>query len=228
MQAFPVFCYLCKVMRLLLILIAGVFRMVVLPVQFEDREPGSTRTQQQELVGQAQAYFDRQFDGSGQSFRFELAPAVTLKHPTAWYGANNPDRKDIRIGDAVREACLQVQREVDWAALDNDSDGVVDLVVLLFAGTGENESGDEDDIYPHQDRLSASGSTFAVGGRTVDRYAVAPEGRLGFFCHEFGHALGLPDLYDTDGAGSGGTARGLWGTSVMDEGCREGHGSSWR
>lgn len=203
-----------------LLVLLSVFRMVVLPVQFEDRELATARAQQEELVQQAQAYFDRQFAGSGTTFRFELAPAVTLQQKAAWYGANYPDRKDVRIGEAVREACMQAQGKVDFAACDRDADGKVDNVFLLFAGPGEHESGVEDDLYPQQGFLSDAGGTFTVGGKTVDSYAAAPEGRLGVFCHEFAHALGLPDLYDMDGADSGGTARGLWGTSLMDEGCR--------
>jgi hypothetical protein len=43
-----------------------------------------------------------------------------------------------------------------------------------------------------------------VDGVTVNDYAIQPErdvarmNTIGVFCHEFGHALGLPDLYDTD------------------------------
>ena len=92
-----------------LLVLLGVFRMVVLPVQFEDRELATARAQQEELVQQAQAYFDRQFAGSGTSFRFDLAPAVTLSRSAAWYGVNYPDRKDVRIAEAVREATQELR-----------------------------------------------------------------------------------------------------------------------
>lgn len=208
------------IIMLSLSLLLSVFRMIVLPVEFADRPFSATPQELQATVRQAEQYFNRQFEGSGTSFRFELAPSVTLTQKCAWYGANQPERRDVRLGDAVREACRQLQGRVDFAAGDNDADGSVDNVFLLYAGPGEHESGDENDLYPQQGRLSGSGNTLVLNGKTVDRFAAAPEGRLGIFCHEFGHVLGLPDLYDTDGTGSGGTARGLLGTSLMDEGCR--------
>ena len=96
-----------------LLTLLTVFRMVVLPVQFQDRELGTTREQQQALVLQAQEYFNRQFAGTGKTFVFELAQPVTLTHPVAWYGTNYPDRKDIRLADAVREACLLLKDQVE-------------------------------------------------------------------------------------------------------------------
>ena len=204
---------------MILTLLLTVFRMVVLPVEFQDRQFATSREQQAALVRQAEAYFNRQFGGTTE-FHFELAPAVTLPRSVSYYGANYSDRKDIRIQEAVREACNKLRDEIDFAAYDNDGDGAVDNVFLLAAGPGEQESGDENAIWPQQSRLSASGSTLTVKGKRIDMFAVSPEGGKSLFCHEFGHVLGLPDFYDTDGAGSGGQTPGLWRTSLMDEGCR--------
>ena len=56
-----------------------------------------------------------------------------------------------------------------------------------------------------------SGSDLGMEGSAI------PAG-IGTFCHEFGHFLGLTDLYDTD-YGSGGMSSCLWGRlSLMDEG----------
>ena len=43
---------------------------------------------------------------------------------------------------------------------------------------------------------------------------------IGIFCHELGHALGLPDWYCTNRSYSGDNPFGLW--SIMDYGCYEG------
>jgi len=171
--------------------------MVVIPVQFEDRGFAGGRAEQERLVAEAEGYFNRQY--GERAFEFVLGPAVTLSHEAAWYGADTPERRDVHLADAVSEACAAVQGQMELS----------ETVFLLYAGAGQHESGKTGDIYPQQGKTS-SGISFAV----------APEGRLGIFCHEFGHVLGLPDLYDSDGEQSGGTGRGLWGLSLMDEGCR--------
>ena len=194
--------------------------MVVIPVEFEDREFAAGRSEQAAMVQQAQAYFNRQYGKT--AFEFTLGPQVKLGHETAWYGSDYPDRRDVRLGDAVREACAALQGQVDWAQYDSDGDGAVDNVMLLYAGTGQHESGVANDIYPQQSKLSAGGgSPLIIKNIKIDKYTVAPEGRIGIFCHEFAHALGLPDLYDTDGEQSGGLDPGLGGLSLMDDGCRK-------
>jgi M6 family metalloprotease-like protein len=203
-----------------LTLLLTVFRMVVLPVEFQDRQFATSREEQEALVQRAQDYFNRQFDGEELSFEFVLGPGVTLSHGLAYYGANYSDRKDIRIQDAVREACNKLKDEIDFASFDNDGDGAVDNVFLLTAGPGEQDGGDENDIWPQQGRLSATGSVLSIKGKRIDSFAASSEMSAGYFCHEFGHVLGLVDFYDTDGAGSGGQTPGLWRTSLMDDGCR--------
>ena len=199
-------------------LLLSVFRMIVLPVEFQDRAFDATPEQLQATVRQAEQYFNRQFGGQ-TTFEFTLAPVTTLPHETAYYGANYSDRKDINLPEAVRDACNQRQADINYTLYDNDSDGAVDNVFLLTAGPGEDNGGGESAIWPQQGRLSATGSPISIQGKRIDRFAVCSEGRLGVFCHEFGHVLGLTDLYDTDGEDSGGRTRGLWGFSLMDEGC---------
>ena len=50
---------------------------------------------------------------------------------------------------------------------------------------------------------------------------------IGVFCHEFGHAFGLPDLYDTDGGGSGIGHHGLMGSGSWNSPSNPAHMCAW-
>ena len=100
--------------------------------------------------------------------------------------------------------------DVDFSRFDFDHDGVVDDLLVVHAGPGAEETGDGRNIWSHKWQLSdtTSGSPGPVptqDGVTVDAYSIQPERfaggglmSIGVFCHEFGHLLGMPDLYDTD------------------------------
>lgn len=198
----------------------AVFRMVVLPVQFQDREFHVSQGELEAETAAAEDYFNRQFAGE-REFRFELAPVRTLPKQLAYYGGNHAGQRDARLEEAVREACLLADADVDFSLYDPDGDGAVDGVLLLTPGPGEEESGKPDDLWSRKDELSAIGKAITLDGKRIDRFAVLPQGRPGIFCHEIGHLLGLPDYYDTDGEDSGGKTPGLWDSALMDEGCKK-------
>ena len=82
---------------------------------------------------------------------------------------------------------------------DTDDDGFVDGIFLIHAGGGAeaepNPTKRKDMIWSHKWTLP---TPFSNSGVKVYAYSTEPEdGHVGVFCHEFGHVLGLPDLYDT-------------------------------
>lgn len=113
---------------------------------------------------------------------------------------------------------------VDFSNYDNDGDGWVDTVFIVHAGRGAEATGDPNHIWSHKwDTFSGGGSPKYYDGVWINTYSVQPELNstgghieIGVFAHEYGHVLGLPDLYDTDGT-SGGIgnyglmAGGSWG-----------------
>ncbi len=206
------------------------FRMIVIPVQFQDRQFSCTEAELSATVLSAQEYWNDQL-GRYTGFSFDLAPVVTLSREYSYYGRNYSDRYDAQLYEAVREACRLSSGNVDFSLYDNDSDGEVDNVFILAAGVSEADGAASDNIWPQHGRLQDSGQTFSMNGKTINGYAVSCEltsdaglnprpAGIGVFCHELAHSFGLQDLYDTDGDGSGGLSEGLRSTSLMDMGCK--------
>lgn len=160
---------------------------------------------------------------------FDVFGPVTLSENRAYYGANNDDDGDLRPEKAVADACKALDGEIDFTRYDNDGDGEVDLVFMYYAGYGEADGGDEDCIWPHQWELGAAGINLTLDGKKVNSYACTNEleGQgarkgsmcgIGTACHEFGHAMGLPDFYDTDYDTNGQAAALYESFSLMDGG----------
>lgn len=188
-------------------------------------------------TGCAKEYFESQFHGL-YNFEFDISEIVTLSRERSYYGGNNEDGDDKNPEQMVKEACqLAKTAGIDFSLYDDDNDGRVDNVFIFYSGADEAEGGGDDCIWPHSWYLySGARINLVIDGKRIDRYACASElaakawgagGKpssygmtpIGTFCHEFSHTLGLPDFYDTDYEKSGGTAKGLWGsTSLMDSG----------
>lgn len=119
----------------------------------------------------------------------------------------------------LQDAITQLDPLVNFALYDNDGpdgvphsgddDGLVDALFFVHAGPGQEQTGDPHDIWSHAWALPSGGQLTNDGVR-VYRYSVEPEETItgslvaiGVYCHEYGHVLGLPDLYDTDYSSSG-------------------------
>lgn len=138
-----------------------------------------------------------------------------------WYTAIN-NRATYGIGSMaspnfenaiplIREAVDAAEAAgVDFSQYDGDGDGSVDVVEIIHSGQGAEASGNVADIWSHRWVLSQGGLSVTYDGKFINDYIIQPEklganniANIGVFVHEFGHALGLPDLYDTDGSSRG-------------------------
>lgn len=162
--------------------------------------------------GSVRQYFSDISDGQFTP-QFDIVGPVTLPNTNGYYAADNGSYKDYRIDEMIKKACEMVDDSVDFAQYDNDDDGYVDLVYLIYAGYSQaNGAPANESIWPKSG--TTSGGTY--DGKKVYRYGVNNElnytpGRqystnpeitkrmngIGVFCHEFAHTLGLPDLYPT-------------------------------
>jgi M6 family metalloprotease-like protein len=182
--------------------------------------------------------------------RGEVVAAVVLPHPENYYtndsyGLNALSTPNNNWG-LIRDAVLAADPTVNWNRYDRDGDGFVDMLWVVHAGLGAELTGNRRNFFSNTARLGTGWSFGGVvetgdlvnGSATqkvrVDRFSVLPEvsgfepgtlSEIGVYCHEFGHALGLPDLYDTSSLG--GTANvgpGNW--SLMSTGAYGGDGHS--
>ena len=180
-------------------------------------------------TGSAREYFEENLAGM-TSVVFDVSKKVGLSQSLEYYGANvqttgrsGGERYDVRVSEMIREACAKVDQDTDFSKYD--------YVFVYYAGYSESEGGDTYCIWPASIDISASPIEYdgaritnvGCGSELRGNVGTTPSG-IGAFCHEFGHILGLPDLYDTD-YDNNGRAKGMWGTlSLMDYGCYNNQG----
>lgn len=105
----------------------------------------------------------------------------------------------------LRDALTVFTSTESLAPYDTDGDGFVDGIFLIHAGGGaeaeQSPAKRKNMIWSHKWTLP---TPFVKNGVQVFAYSTEPEdGKVGVFCHEFGHVLGLPDLYDTSNRSEG-------------------------
>ncbi len=219
-------------------------RGLVILVNFKDVKMDSLNTQEafdrmlnaehytdNGAFGSARQYFINQ-SGGKYTPQFDVVGPVDLPESMEYYGANDAAGDDLRVDKLVKKACsLADELGVDFAQYDNNNDGVVDFVYFIYAGYGEADSELENTIWPHAFWLyQGYRQRFYVDNKLIDMYACGAElnfstkkrDGIGTFCHEFGHVLGLPDLYATDGNFQ--KDWGMW--DIMDYGSYNDNGNT--
>lgn len=158
-------------------------------------------------TGSVRDYFADQSFGTIDP-QFEVFGPITLPHNRVYYAGNNNDKAWEMARDAVK--IIDTMYNVNFAEYDNNSDGTVDLVHIIYAGIGSNSTNQKNSqVWPHMFYFR---DQTTLDGRKFYRYACSSELTLrqngwsydeeidgiGAVCHEMGHAFGLPDMYATD------------------------------
>ncbi|MGW0734159.1 immune inhibitor A domain-containing protein [Streptomyces sp. NPDC002851] len=159
-------------------------------------------------------------------------------------GTNQWAADQKAAGKTDEEIKAQLSQYDQWDRYDfdedgefNEPDGYIDHFQIVHAGEDESAGGGaegENALWAHRwyaygsdagktgpEENKAGGTQIGGTGIWVGDYTMQPEnGGLGVFAHEYGHDLGLPDLYDTSGKGENST--GFW--SLMSSGSWLGRG----
>lgn len=174
--------------------------------------------------GSARDYY---IDASNGLFRpqFNVYGPVKLSHDAAFYVGDDPDKPDYQkaanFGYAIQEAVLALDDEINYADYDLDGDGKIDNIFFFYSGRGQADTGDKTKVWPHQadywrycdmymntiglPRLYVDGvemRTYACSNELNSSQKIPASKKpyidgIGAFVHEYGHVLGLPDMYDT-------------------------------
>ena len=183
-------------------------------------------------IGSLHQYFLDQSNGIFD-VDFDVRGPFTTKENRAYYG-KDVNNNDQHADSLVIEGCLALDGEVDFNDYDWDGDGIVDQIIVIYAGNGQNDSSSPDrneTVWPHQWALSQykPWKAHKQNGVIIDTYCVindeirgASDG-FGTVAHEFSHCLGLPDFYQTEGSAH---SKDNFGTyDLMHRGCY--NGESW-
>ena len=158
-----------------------------------------------------------QHDPNGGVYGWVTAPQTYDYYTWEQNGLYGPYPHNAR--GLVHDALLAANPYVDFQEYDYDNDGWIDGLIVIHAGPGAEETGDDWDIWSHTWTLV---SEMNLDGVRILDYTIQPEVHangalidIGVFCHEWGHFLGIGwEEYDTDYS-----SWGLGDWSVMATGC---------
>lgn len=136
--------------------------------------------------------------------QFDVVGPVVLPQKMAYYGGTNSSGKDDNFSAFCKDAIEQARDLVnDWSVYDNDNDGRIELVCVIFAGFGQNQGGADSTIWAKASNLNLKFNDEL----RITRFNCCSElfypqfpdyiNGTGVFIHEFSHCMGLPDLYPT-------------------------------
>ncbi len=153
--------------------------------------------------------------------QFDVYGTFTLSQPMAYYGADvnigTEEEPDVRVDynfkqRLIPELCqLAASQGVDFSQYDGDGDGYVDLLYILYADYAQSWARNSTNCLWPKSGLYECGP---YNGCKVCLYSINSElnafpgafdgelriNGIGLSCHEFGHCLGLPDIYPTANA----------------------------
>ena len=215
----------------------GTVRVIVVLADFSDRPMTASADHFRDLffstgkipTGSVREYFNEVAHGlltlDGEVVGPYRLPRTLSQYAGGKAGTDNPEPNARTM---ARDAAVLANADVNFAPYDNDGNGFVDAFIVVHAGPGAEETGNEGHIWSH--KWVFAGGPLNADGTQIFAYLTIPEdSKIGVCAHELGHLVfGWPDLYDTDGSSEG---LGNWclmgGGSWNGTGNTPAHPSAW-
>ncbi|MFA7133240.1 MAG: chitobiase/beta-hexosaminidase C-terminal domain-containing protein, partial [Bacteroidales bacterium] len=202
--------------------LTGTVRIPVLLVQFSDKSPTYTQSQINNYFNSptittdsisVSKYYNKQSYGQ-LNIIFDVYNWTTMPQTFAYYSSTINNEFQL-----VVDAYNTFNSSVNFAQYDNDNDGRIDGMVLIYPDIGRTGA---TGIWPHT-RILRNYTNYSVDGKYFGNAALVPEKinnsfqKINTITHEFGHVLGLPDLYSLSPTGQ--SSGPIWALSMMTSDC---------
>jgi len=176
--------------------LSGDYKLIVILVEFTDIKHETSRDVIHNLVFTKMNKYWRDVSYNQFNVIGDTVGWFNLGHDEVYYGKST-DPKDPRVDEKdhelIQDAC-KLASSVDFTQYQD--------IMVVFAGHGQESDpkNNTDLIWPHGwwdwSGISCGGREFKRGGYAGE--VVYERLDLGTITHEFGHTIGLPDLYNTD------------------------------
>ncbi len=197
--------------------ISGKHRVVFIMVEFADRKFPANRNKEyyRKLIfskkGKSMRTFYRQNSYGKFDIEGEVYGLFTINEPVKNYHYKPGMPYGLaKMKKLIQQTLRLSHKKVNYKKYDRldkyhskKPDRVIDHFGIIYPGT-------YDDIWPHRWGGVTMGQVADV--RVEGYFIQNTSSHLGTFIHEFGHDLGLPDLYDTDYSSYG---IGKWGVMAL-------------
>lgn len=230
---------------------SGSYKLLTILIQFTDvkfKDQANVRQRFENMMNQPNFTPENSSTPSGSVKEFWNAASYGKLNLTSVvvgpYTANNTQahfgkgENGYNTRTLAYQAIMAADKDLDMRQFDNNGDGTVDGVQIIFAGPGQETQGeDSEDKYIWSHRWEVYSSAIC-DGKTFRRYCMIPElytgntyTNIGVSCHELGHIFGATDFYDTDEVGDEFMGTGDWdlmaGGSWNNSGRKPAHPNPW-
>lgn len=218
-------------------------RLLVVMVEFDDVKLSSTEKEWSQKIFSDTGKTVRNFYLEQTNNRIEINPVADTDYVKSGVLKVHMkrDHPDTNIGTKFDHFQLssdvlhRISDQIDFASYDTNKNGTIELnelhIMFVLAGDEHGASVTNKGIRGHKGYKT---NLATVDGVTFTDYTMFGElmwqksSTIGVICHEFGHDLGLPDLYNTEsddieisGAGTGPISlmsNGMWGKTYQFNG----------